>query len=564
MKTPPTLPTSRRPGRKPERPSGQPAVEVVEEATHLLRQLPARGWLLFHGTSIPFVLMLLVFWSEMARAPDASDRLVSEALILAALYILMKCGHAAFGDLLLSRLRRDPERPPRLTLRQWLRLASSQSLIHATMPWVLLLASLPMFPLAWVYAFYRNASLLACGHARSEDPLFSLLGRSLKVAYHAPRSNHALLLILPLVALLLWVNAMVLSIFIPQLAGILTGIELTMVNSIEAMLNTTLVATSVAVAWLLVSPLFHAVYAVRCFEADSVKSGEDLMAGLRALQVPAALPLLVLCTVLWSGGAVQAVENQPVSADRVEQLDQALDDTLAHAEFRWRMPREGRPESEMGWFEKTIFDFTNWMVKSTRSVFEWIGDFLRWLFDRGDKNPVQSDSGRGWFGDPANMRVLLLVLLVVLVVALVVLALRWMAANRRVPEVVAAIAPVIDLRDEAVIATDLPEDEWLRLANEQLAAGDPRLALRALFLGTLARLGRLGLLAITPGKTNGMYLRELSRRPHASVAMRKAFGHSVQLFERCWYGTHIPDPMTVGQVRNHHDTICQNAGNESS
>ena len=47
----------------------------------------------------------------------------------------------------------------------------------------------------------------------------------------------------------------------------------------------------------------------------------------------------------------------------------------------------------------------------------------------------------------------------------------------------------VDLENEALIASQLPEEEWLRLARQQIVAGQYRLAMRALFLGVLANLG---------------------------------------------------------------------------
>jgi hypothetical protein len=538
-------------------------MDVIEEATALLRNLSARGWFTFYAPSIPFVLCLLLFWSEMTRAPDASQRLVPGALLLAVLYVVMKCGHAVFGDLLLSLLRRDPESPPRLRPSQWLKLAASQAFLQSTMPWILLLCSFPVFPLAWAYAFYRNAGVLACGHIRSHGSLSSLIGRSLRAAYHAPRSNHAVLLTLSLVALLVWLNAMILTILIPQLAGILTGMDFAMNHSPMAMFNTTLLASATGAAWLIVSPIFHAAYAVRCFEADSTKSGEDLLSALRSLR-PTATTLVALACLLLSVAPARAAEPPPATPtpEQVSRLDRALDTTLNDAEFRWRMPRETIPEEQLSWLERTMRDFTDWLSATIKTIFQWIGDFLRWLFEKdANRSPSQESQG-GWLSDPANARVLLILLLAGLGIALAVLIIRWLLSRRAAAPVHATALPSINLLDESILATDLPEDEWLRMANEQLAAGDTRLALRALFLGTLSRLGSGGLLAIAPGKTNGMYQRELNRRARANDTLRSAFSRSVRLFERCWYGTHTATPTLVEEARAQHRTICRDVRTE--
>lgn len=540
-------------------------MDVIEEATSLLRNLPARGWLAFYAPSIPFALCLLMFWSEMSRAPDATQRLVPLALLLAAMYVAMKCGHAVFGDVLLSLLRRDSENQPRLRTSQWLKLAASQTALHATMPWILFLSSFPVFPLAWAYAFYRNASVLACGHFRTKGSLTSLIGRSLRAAHHTPRANHAMLLTLSLVTMLLWCNAMILTIFLPQLATILTGIDLAMNHSTMAMFNTTLFATATITTWLIVSPIFHAAYAVRCFEADSTKSGEDLVSALRSLR--AATPvMLALAFLLLTTTPARATSPTPTAhiPEQVAQLDHALDDTLKDAEFRWRMPREAIPEEQMGWLERTMRDFTLWLSQTVKSIVQWISDFLRWLFEKEKKREPSTDLKASWLSDPANARVILILLLIALGIALAVLAIRWLLSRNTVAPVQSTALPTIDLHDESILATDLPEDEWLRMAHEKLASGDTRLALRALFLGTLSRLGTGGLLSIAPGKTNGMYRRELLRRPRANDTLRSAFSRSVQLFERCWYGTHTATPAIIEEARAQHLTICQDVHIENT
>ena len=547
--------------RKPMRPDAMSSMDVIERATSLLSNLPPRAWFAFYGPGIPFVLCLLDFWSEMSRAPDAAHRVVPGALLLTLLYIAMKGGHALFGDILLSRLRLDPEPPPRLRPTQWIKLAASQAFIHSTMPWMMFLCSLPVFPLAWAYAFYRNAGVLACGHFRAHGSLASLLGRSLRAAHHAPRSNHAVLLTLSLVALLVWFNTMILTIMLPQLAGILTGIDFPMNHSVEAMFNTTLIATATATAWLIVSPIFHAAYAVRCFEADSTQSGEDLLSSLRALRLPSTtLATLAILTCLFFSSNNVSAEPPPATTpttQQISELDRSLDHTLNRTEFRWRMPRETIPDDQMNWLERSMRDFSLWLQKTIKSIAQWISDFLRWLFEKDRKSSDSSSPSGGWLADPANARLILIFLLVALGVALAILLTRWFLSRRTTPTVQAASAPAIDLFDESILATDLPEDEWLRLAEEQLASGSPRLALRALFLGTLSRLGNHNLLAIAPGKTNGMYLRELQRRSQASPPLRSAFSLSVRLFERCWYGNHVPSPELIAEARTHHETISR-------
>ena len=108
---------------------------------------------------------------------------------------------------------------------------------------------------------------------------------------------------------------------------------------------------------------------------------------------------------------------------------------------------------------------------------------------------------------------------------------RWLLARGRRPPApgpAGAPAPRIDLASEETLASQLPEDEWMRLAREQLEAGDSRLAVRALFLAILSSLGEQRLIDIDRAKSNLDYRNEV-RAPRAGAAR---CGRSVQLERR--------------------------------
>lgn len=91
----------------------------------------------------------------------------------------------------------------------------------------------------------------------------------------------------------------------------------------------------------------------------------------------------------------------------------------------------------------------------------------------------------------------------------------------------------------AVRATgDMPESiawrDFLAEARAARVAGDVRLAVRYLFLHTLARLDGAGLIAYRPEKTNRAYLREAS-------GVRAHLEPLVRAFEVAWYG-HVDPP----------------------
>ena len=93
-----------------------------------------------------------------------------------------------------------------------------------------------------------------------------------------------------------------------------------------------------------------------------------------------------------------------------------------------------------------------------------------------------------------------------------------------------------DLNDESTKADDLPANRWLMLAEEFTAKGELRLAMRALYLATLAYLAEHEMITIEIYKSNREYERELRRRAHESKELLVIFSKSLNLFERVWYG----------------------------
>src|ERR1039457_11175 len=102
----------------------------------------------------------------------------------------------------------------------------------------------------------------------------------------------------------------------------------------------------------------------------------------------------------------------------------------------------------------------------------------------------------------------------------------------------APVAP--DLEDESSHAGQLTADGWLELARFQMGRGEWRLALRALYLATLARLAAEGLLSLAKFKTNLDYEREAGRRAMGRGEIVARFAARRAAFEAVWYGRTEP------------------------
>ncbi len=116
------------------------------------------------------------------------------------------------------------------------------------------------------------------------------------------------------------------------------------------------------------------------------------------------------------------------------------------------------------------------------------------------------------------------------------------------------------MTDENVLANQLPEEEWQSLARDFLARGEMRLALRALFLATLASLSRMELISIAKFKSNLDYRNELRRRAYTRSELQQLFSENVSLFERGWYGIHEVNEEILAQFgmnQNRMRTLAQ-------
>ena len=137
-------------------------------------------------------------------------------------------------------------------------------------------------------------------------------------------------------------------------------------------------------------------------------------------------------------------------------------------------------------------------------------------------------------------RFVLILLLIVLAVVVVYYTIKlW--RNRQSPENEIESETVVkmpDIRDEGTKADELPVNRWLDLAEELMARGSLRLAMRALYLATLAYLSEKELIIIELYKSNRDYELELFRRAHEKKDLLTAFSKTVMIFDRVWYGMH--------------------------
>ncbi|MFN7973158.1 MAG: DUF4129 domain-containing protein [Acidobacteriota bacterium] len=491
------------------------AIDLLDGAIHLLRTAPTSAHLAYVAGTGPFVVSFLFFWTDMLMSARADRHVVRASLLVTIAYLWMKAWQAHYAARLRCHASGGGSAPARLALAQivW-------------QPWSLValpIAVLVLLPFGWVYAFFQ--SIAVTGDR----------GAALRQASLWPKQNAVLLSILALLALFVFANVLLTILVLPSLLQSLLGIGVDLPGSPFALLNGTTAVIAVLLTYGLMAPLTRAVYALRCADGDAILSGEDLRSELRLVTGKArvAMPLLLLALA----GALASAQPGTIPPD---ELDASISATLERPEFGWRLRRieidDGRMPASIRELVEVADRLRRWVSR--------IVEALRRVFERR----APGDTGTPALTATETAWIVLVLLLFVVVPAIAILV--WRHRRRRArPGAVRIVAPRADAAADDADAAAVPDDEWTRLSGELAARGEWRLAMRALHLASLSRLARADLLALSRGKSNLDYQRELSRRGRHLPSVCERFAGAVALLEPVWYGDHHPDGERYERMR---------------
>jgi hypothetical protein len=348
------------------------------------------------------------------------------------------------------------------------------------------------------------------------------------------------------------------------------GIQSVFTLSGSSLVNTTFLTAIIGLTYLSVDPLFKTAFVLRCFYGESLQSGDDLRAELRAFSLRPVAVLLLAGTIIFNAIPTRAQETPPVSGPPAapasappasvppSELDRAIDDVIHKSKYTWRSPREKILEEaesasgEKGAIAKFFERTWDWTKERVKGVFEWIGRGLDKIFGRARRTGTPST---GISLEQIRGMLIMLIALVLGITVFFVIRM-WRKKQKRPPVVeTEALKSAPDLTDENVSAEQLPEDEWTKLARELLERGELRLALRAFYLSSLAHLAQRNLISLAKFKSNREYERELGRRAHSFPSLLAVFGENLFTFDRTWYGMHETTREVVQQFATNVDKI---------
>ena len=520
------------------------AIEIIEEATHLLRLSPIRNYVIYYAGTVPFIIGFLYFWSDMSRSSFAYQYAAKAALSMTILFIWMKTCHVLFSDQIRARIQRKSS--ARFTPAMFFRLVMIQTAIQPTGFIMLPLALIFALPFGWVYAFYQNVSCY--GNGESPD-IISVYKISKQHAMFAPGQNHIILLVVSFLGIFTFINSSLLIFQFPHLLKMFFGIETAFTKAGFIMfLNTTYVAVTFSFAYLLLDPFIKTVYALRCFYSESLRTGNDLKIELRSSGATVkSLLVLLTCSVLFCSLAsnenvyASDADKAPVriSAISPSELDTSISEIIVKREYTWRMPREALDnapdESLLGIFIDGIIDT---IISLLKPVVKWIENIIEWIIDNFPKTDHEPErTGKNW-GETA--KTILYILTGLLFTLLIFFLIKEWKRRKTSPllEVSDATPHIPDINDENISADELPANRWLDMARELMEQGNTRSALRALYLASLAHLSSVNLIKIANSKSNHEYENELLWNAHNLPDLLSSFSKNIMIFEKIWYGMH--------------------------
>jgi hypothetical protein len=527
-------------------PAFSAALRLIEDSLVLAKRADATAWIVYLAGVVPFFGMLLFAMSDLAQSPFAFERLSLIALALAFLYCWMHVCQSVFcGYLNATLAERNAE--PRAHFAQAF---STQPAVAASKLILWPLTMVLLIPHAVVTMFYQHSLLPPVG-AETQSVRWSIREAKRDALYRQGQVVWMLLLVL-LVRAILWMNLFGLLLFGPWLWKTFTGVEGKLTRAPELLINpTSLVALSI-LAYIGLDPIVKAACAIRRFARQSESSGLDLRLRIAALRRAAAV--LTLCALCLPVRSVAASVSTPANAPTVssDRMRQAIESVFRDPQNHWDLPivqKRKLSPSPLGSFIDSIMNRIDAVWGSIRSGIITLLKALHHIFSRTNQGPEPRT------GAVSGADVWAVIAVFALLLAGAVL-LVWRNRRKRIhPQTAAATAiegKNVDITREDVQAIDQPEDEWLRLAQQHHAAGNLRLALRALYLSTLAAFGRNGFISLARGKSNLDYLHELQRRAkRLNREFVPLFRTNLRLFEESWYGDHgVTEEMFVLFERN--------------
>ena len=523
-------------------PAFSSAVRLMEDALALAKRMDAPAWAIYLCGIVPFFSLLLFALTDVVQNPFAFDQLAIFGFALAVLFYWMHICQSVFSALLYATLT---ESSPDLR-NTWIAAFRTQMPILGAKLFAWPAALVLLVPFSFVTSFFQH-SLLAPDAGRN-DHWRKTLTTARADAYYRPMVALWFVVIVLLLRTILWVNLLALLFVLPQLWKVFTGLEGNITRAPQVLFNPTSIAALSILAYIGLDPIVKAAFVLRRFARVSEKSGDDLR--LRLAWVRKNMTAAILLALVFIGpdrGKAQPPTAQPRQATVTpDQMQHAIHSVFRDPANVWNLPAVQHKNQKKDAFTAFMDSVADTIDKIWDAILTSISNAIEWL-RHVLSNADQSAKEKSKPVSTRDATVVLACFAALLLGGMVLAALQW----RRQPQIqlttaVNGIANKIDLSYDDADPLDQPVNEWRSLAQQYRASGEFRLALRALYLETLASLAEHKLVSPARGKTNAEYARELQRRgKRFGAEFVSLFLANTQIFERSWYGDHPANDQLV-------------------
>lgn len=532
------------------------SLPLLEEAAAALQALPPRAWACHLAGTAPFVYALVSFWSDLCNRPVAQAQPLAWALPVAAAHLWMRVWQSRFCAYLADQRRGDP--PQGWSIAEWARCAVNQLRFGAPAFVALLPAFFALIPYGWAYAFYQNLAITS--HRPGGGRL------AWEAARQTPYQNHALIAWLTLCWLAAFCNVFSVVLVAPGFIKLFMPVEWAFTRYPLWFLNSTALCVVAAITYLLTDPLVKSVYVLRAFYGLSQRTGADIQTDWRRLARPAAKARILAVMALalsWAAPAVASPAREGLASQvphaspaapfestlgpsPANRLDAAIEQALHDPRYDWRIPADLSDAGD-SWLSRQV----KRMFEAIERFIRLVGRFLRTIFDWLSEHLHLRKTDPGASPEISSGALSTTLALLLLGSTVLLASLLWRSRKRAAVAEATPLAAIHapDVSDESVTADILPDEEWLRLAEQFRAAREYRKSARAYYLALLACLDRRGLITLQRAKTNADYLRELRRRTVGHLFDESPFRQASRLFEAGWYGDHPVTSETLESLR---------------
>ena len=186
--------------------------DMIEESILVLQSIPNYWYLFYLVGTLPFVFGFVYFWTEMSRNVLTDNSIVSLSLLLAFLFIWMRCWQSIFMRFVQAYV--CGEIMCNFNFSVIGRLIAAHIILQPCSIILRLLSWILLFSFGWVYAFFQNVIVFA---GEEDNQLQNIYHESLKQSILWQTQNVLFIIISFVFRFIVFINIFLCAIIIPYL-----------------------------------------------------------------------------------------------------------------------------------------------------------------------------------------------------------------------------------------------------------------------------------------------------------------------------------------------------------